>query len=906
MLAVCTLATAGVADGYRSNRGAKPSVRVLTKDERAAIRSKRIAIRVGVEKRARVHVNVLANGLDTRRPAFVTRRKTLHFAGRGQRRTSIRLTRSGRKALERARARCRAVRITAFMSSREIYPDRPDSKRTTLVRASRTLRPRRKGCRKSPPGLPPDVGGPDTPGPKPPPKGPIAIKAGAADADITPPVGTPMFAYTARSNIFEPSVDRPLQIIGDPDTNLYAKTFLPSKGIHARVRSRAIVIENAGKKYALVQADLGGLPYAMTQEVLKRIASTGITGDRLLLSATHTHSSSGAIWSADNMGYGLVGGDAYDPRIFNHIAGAIAEAIITADKRRVPARIGVGTAELRGASRNRNFDPFRLNPETPKDETAARAVSFDPRVTVIRVDAGDGSPLGVWSNFAIHPTSFGDDNLLFSGDNAATTERFVEQEVARDGSARGAKPAHPPVNVWTNANEGDISPNGNPTKDPTLPENDPHAALEYAPNSFGEANLAGRRVAEGVLAAWHNAAGAMTGTPAIDVRRTFMALDGTPADGEPVGPVPVLGAGGIVADDGTCAPADNFAGPGQGHKFPLLEGPGSVPIVHPVSMMRIGPLAIAAFPSEITKTMGARIRSAIAAEAGPQAAKGSIIAGLTNSYNSYTATPEEYEACHYEGSFTLWGRRQGSRYRDLARVLAKSLFAGGPAPASAPEPPEVSPGTGQPPSVRSTPDAGTVADQVPDHVERLGRVVFRWNGGDPAIDAPRGKAFVTLERRSGDRYVPVGTEDSVLDTTRRNPDDTWTETWQFTECDALGTYRFVVRGLANTGGGTNSYRVESKPFDLRKHTGMSVFSKTIAGGVAHVRAEYTGLPSEPLAALPLRVRSGFAVLRLKLPGGATLERIALPDRDRLEFTTPVPSGATIQSVSIEDDCGNSS
>ena len=146
---------------------------------------------------------------------------------------------------------------------------------------------------------------------------------GAANADITPPVGTPMFAFTARSNVFGPSLDRPMQILADPDTNLYAKTFEPSQGIHTRVRARAIVIESGGKKYALVQADLGGLPYALTQEVLKRVASTGITGDRLLLSATHTHSSSGAIWSVDNSGYAYVGGDAYDPRVFEQVASGI-------------------------------------------------------------------------------------------------------------------------------------------------------------------------------------------------------------------------------------------------------------------------------------------------------------------------------------------------------------------------------------------------------------------------------------------------------------------------------------------------------------------------------------------------------------------------------------------------------
>ena len=55
-------------------------------------------------------------------------------------------------------------------------------------------------------------------------------------ADITPPIGTPMFAYTARSAIAGGHVDRPLQVVADPDQHLYAKSFVPSKGIHQRLQ----------------------------------------------------------------------------------------------------------------------------------------------------------------------------------------------------------------------------------------------------------------------------------------------------------------------------------------------------------------------------------------------------------------------------------------------------------------------------------------------------------------------------------------------------------------------------------------------------------------------------------------------------------------------------------------------
>src|SRR5688572_17128657 len=75
------------------------------------------------------------------------------------------------------------------------------------------------------------------------------LRAGAASADITPPIGTPMFAYTARSAIAGGHVDRPMQVVADPDHHLYAKSFVPSKGIHTRLKARAIVLEQAHLKY---------------------------------------------------------------------------------------------------------------------------------------------------------------------------------------------------------------------------------------------------------------------------------------------------------------------------------------------------------------------------------------------------------------------------------------------------------------------------------------------------------------------------------------------------------------------------------------------------------------------------------------------------------------------------------
>ena len=707
------------------------------------------------------------------------------------------------------------------------------------------------------------------------------LKAGAARADITPPVGTPMFAYTARSAIAGGHVDRPMQIVADPDHRHYAKSFVPSKGVHTRLQSRAIVLEQDGEKYALVQVDLGGIPYALTQDVSHRTTPlTGIPEENILISATHTHSATGPIWPADNGGYQALGGDFFDPRIFAITSMGIADSILRADARRQDAKLGVGATALRDASRNRNFGPFRRNPDVPQDEAGARAASIDPTLTVLRVDDAQGRPMAVWSNFAIHETSFGDDNLLFSGDNAAFTERIVESELKKSSG-------HDVVNVWTNGAEGDISPNGGPS---SLGGEQ----AEHVNSSFASAHMAGRRVADGILRAWADAGSRMTSRPQIGARRSFVAFDGTRHDGRPVGPIAALGQGGIVADDGTCSPVEDAAGPGQGKKLPALIGTGLVPSIVPISLWHVEGLGVAAFPAEITKQMGERIRTSLDRGGYDRVA----LAGLTNAYISYTATPEEYDACHYEGSFTLFGRHMGLRWIDEVLKLSAPLLAGRPAPTGAPEPPNTGIGlqnSGIP--ARQTPAAGTVVAQPAPQTTRTGRVTFRWNGGDPGLEIRRGRAFVTVQRQVDGQWRTAFTDDSYQDTTERTGRDVWTEIVQFTECDPVGRYRIVVEGMADKGDGVKPYRVESQPFEVGA-VQLEAGSPTVDGGVARVKARYPAPPAGSLLALPRLVRTGTATLR------AGSELVTAKPDDTGAFSAPVPEGASVELVSLQDGCGN--
>jgi neutral ceramidase len=726
------------------------------------------------------------------------------------------------------------------------------------------------------------------------------LLAGAAAADITPPTASPMFAYTSRSMIFGPSetvvTERAQQMVYDPDTGLYAKTFRAGQGIHTRILTRALVLERDGRRYAMVQADLGGLPYALTQEVAARIAGTGITAERLLISATHTHSSTGAIWPADNAGYAFVGGDAFDPRIFDLTAEGIADAVREAVKRLEPARAGFAAVERRGASRNRAFDAFRLNKEV-KDlpEPEQRLRSTDPTFTVLRVDAADGRPIAAWSNFAKHPTTLDDTVRLFSGDSAGAAARWAEQAMLADWRARGGDPQDgpAPVNVWTNGAQGDISTDGDRSSIAGQDE-------QYVLSDAAHADLGGRRDAAGIIEAWRIAGHRLTDALPIKARRSLVRFDGSTygAEGgmqEPVGPFPVLGLG-VVAEN-QCAPVENMAGPGQGPKAPLVGGPGIAPDTFPVSFWQVGDLGIVAYPAEITKQMGERIREDLLARS-----RGAFdhiaLAGLTNAYISYTTTPEEYDTCNYEASFTLYGRQMGYAWIAFGRELENSLLSGAPL-RSAAEPAPTGIASAATTPLRPTADAGTITAQPAPKLTRFDRAVFKWRGGDQQIDPARGTPFVTLERKVGAGWQPSGTDDGLADTTAR-ADGEWTETWQFDECSTPGVYRLKVSGVAvkAPGAAPSGYSATSNEFAVAPVT-LAVPAPTVADGVASVRPLYPDPGEGALLALPRLLHGGDVDILVGRHG-----RIPATDPDGDGLYTAHVGTADVSGATARDRCAN--
>jgi neutral ceramidase len=688
--------------------------------------------------------------------------------------------------------------------------------------------------------------------------------AGAARGDITPPVTTPMWGYTARELGFH--APKPLGVAGarlaagapadalsaiatDPwvadktggDTEGYCKTFVCNQGIHTRLFANAFVLQDrTGTKLAVVETDLGGLPEEAHQAVADRIVkTTGIDAAHLLISATHTHQGPGGFFQYQ--GYALLGGDQFDPRVFAAVTGGIARAVEAADGSRAPARMAWGQAAAPG-NHNRRMEQYCLNPEAHCGPPGAPRAPGAPNpandtLTVIRLDTTRGEPIGMISNFANHGTIGGDDNLLFSGDNQAFAVRMVEAGMVRanadrndsvgDGVVARTRPRDWPIDALLNGAQGDQSPNGNAG---TAWQN-----IGGVNEGYASMEGAGRIQAPPALALWRSLEDRLSSDVTLDARMEELCFcgqavssPGPNADGDPlwdhVSATPVLGTG---ATTGGSSPVPI---PTQGKKLPALAANGSSPQATRLQQLRIGDLLMAALPGEATVAMGRRIIDAVQAAGGPTI-KGAIIAGLANDYVSYFTTHEEYRSYLYESAFSLYGPQEGQLLLEEQVKLAGALRRGEAVAPCSPTP--VCPSVSYPSAAAVDPvpvgqdPSASVLKQPAKTATQYDVVSFAWVGGSPSaewVPQLRHDRVVLMRRVENGPWVQAAADSrdtaTLLVHTAVAGQHQWSASWDITRDMPAGVYRFVVDGYrANGQGGRAHYSLASDPITVRAFAG---------------------------------------------------------------------------------------
>ncbi|MBM4093028.1 MAG: hypothetical protein FJ276_27010 [Planctomycetes bacterium] len=211
------------------------------------------------------------------------------------------------------------------------------------------------------------------------------FRVGAAQIVITPPIGTPRGG---------------------------AYATIPSVGVLDPLHAKAIVVEQDGAKAAFVALDLVGTvrPFVVAARALIA-AQAGIPPERVMISATHTHS--GPVLTRDSLMDKITGAD--KPIAVEYTAklpSLIARAVTEANAKLTPARASALMSHEDQISFNRRYwmKDGTLGWEVARSPNIVRpAGPIDSDVGVCYFEsAGKGAkPLATYLNFAMHATAVG-------------------------------------------------------------------------------------------------------------------------------------------------------------------------------------------------------------------------------------------------------------------------------------------------------------------------------------------------------------------------------------------------------------------------------------------------------------------------------------------------------------------
>jgi hypothetical protein len=258
------------------------------------------------------------------------------------------------------------------------------------------------------------------------------VRAGAFAADITPT----QFPVSSNGNM----QDRQTTFAADP--------------LHAR----CLVLDDGRTQLAIVVCDSCMVPRDIF-DAAKQLAAerTGIAGEHMLMSATHTHSAvtlSGVFQSEP------------EPAYREFLIRRIADGVEQAHKQLEPARIGWAVGADPSQVFNRrwftradvvNEDPFgrktdvvRMNPGFNREVNDKPSGPVDPQVCVLSVQARDGRPIALLANYSLH---------YVSGVPAGSLSAdYFGEFAARIAERIGATDVQPPfVGIMSNGTSGNIN-----------------------------------------------------------------------------------------------------------------------------------------------------------------------------------------------------------------------------------------------------------------------------------------------------------------------------------------------------------------------------------------------------------------------------------------------------------------
>jgi hypothetical protein len=403
------------------------------------------------------------------------------------------------------------------------------------------------------------------------------------------------------------------------------------------IQAKCLVLDDGTTRLAIVVVDSCMMP----RELLDRAKAlarekTGIPTDRMLISATHTHSAPSVMGAL---------GTPPDADYVEILPARIAESIERAHRNLEPARVGWGAVDDYEHTHCRRWirrpdklieDPFgqktvraNMHPGYQNPDAIAPSGPVDPGLTVLSVQSRAGRPIAVLANYSMHYYGASPISADYYG-------RFATALARRIGAVDNAR--EPPfVSIMSQGTSGDQMwmDYGQPKKDPGL-DAYADAVAAYAERAY-----------RGITT--------YQGTVSLAMAETTLVL------------------GRRVPDEKRLAWAKSIVAQMKGRDLPR-----SLPEVYAreaiylhdeprrelkLQAIRIGGLGITAIPNEVYAITGLKLKGQ-----SPFATTMNI--ELANGSEGYIPTPEQ----HALGGYTTWpARTAGLEVQAEPKIVAAVL-----------------------------------------------------------------------------------------------------------------------------------------------------------------------------------------------------------------------------------------
>ena len=392
-----------------------------------------------------------------------------------------------------------------------------------------------------------------------------------------------------------------------------------AKNIHDPLYARCLVLDDASTRLAIVVCDSCMIPREVmdaTKQLIQQRA--GIPAERVLISATHTHTGPtcvGLFQSAPDASYQ------------KFLAERIAEGVQRAVTNLAPAKIAWGVGKEPNQVFNRRWrmqpekipaDPFggtndlvKMNPPAGSQDLLGPAGPVDPDVSVIALQTPEGKPVALLANYSLHYVGTGR-NTDISADYYGVFCTRIQELLGADQKDK------PFVALLANGTSGDIN---NINFRQPQPAKAPYEQIQL--------------VAEAV---------------AREVHRVYRTLEFQ--DWAPIGSAQKEIKLGVRRPTGADVKrAGEILARAKGRELRGLEEvyaretvllkdyPREVPLL--IQTIRIGEVGIAAIPCEVFAEIGLTIKA-------KSPFKPTFTIELANGYNGYLPTPEQHKLGGYE------------------------------------------------------------------------------------------------------------------------------------------------------------------------------------------------------------------------------------------------------------------